>query len=240
MSFQFLALRSQESLDFKAQLAQLQDPKRALRFSFNANIDFQNWVNMSDAAPISVAATSFEAAWRSLANSRLLPFALLAIGTVSNVAYAHTPLVAFAVMSGTLLPRRRALAVAVLIWLVNQGVGFGWRGYPLADSAFIWGGLMGLGTFLVAMFASWRPGIARTSWLGHWLWWAIALLVGFGLYQGPILLAYPLLADGHWITGAIVLKLLWKQTVWAGAIAMAYGLLLWRQLTAAPLSQTRP
>ena len=82
---------------------------------------------------------SFLQAWRSLAESRFLPLALLAVGSASNVVYAHTPLVAFAAMSGVILPRRRAILVVLLIWLVNQGVGFGLRDYPLTAVAFRWG-----------------------------------------------------------------------------------------------------
>lgn len=185
----------------------------------------------------SVIATRFETAWRSLATSRWWPFALLAVGTASNGIHAHTPLVAFAAMSGVTLLRRRAITIALLIWLVNQSVGFGLRGYPLSATAFTWGALMGLGTLLVVAFVSWRPGFARTSWPGHWLWCALSLLVGFGLYQGLILLVHPLMADGHWMDWAIVVKLFVKDLAWAGMIAIVHGLFLWRQATALPLSQ---
>ncbi|MEM6435561.1 MAG: hypothetical protein AAF773_17170 [Cyanobacteria bacterium P01_D01_bin.115] len=151
--------------------------------------------------------------------------------------YAHTPLVAFAFISGLVLTQRRAIAVAMLIWMINQAVGFGLRGYPLTGNAFTWGALMGLGTLLVVTFASWRPGFAQTTWMGHGLWLAIALLVGFGLYQGLILLVHPLMADGHWMDWAIVMQLGVKQMIWAGTIAIVHSLLLWRQVAALPLSQ---
>lgn len=190
---------------------------------------------MFDTAKVAPAAHPFQLAWQSLAHSRLLTLMLIALGTASNVLYAHTPLVALATMSGVTLPRRRAIAVALLLWLVNQSMGFGLRGYPLTATALTWGTLMGLGTLLVVAFASWRPILARTTWLGHWLWLAIALLVGFGLYQGLILLAYPVMADGHWMDGAVVVKLFVKQFVWAGAIALGHSLLLWRRILSSPL-----
>ena len=56
----------------------------------------------------SLTASGFSQAWRSLARSRLWPCLLLALGTASNVVYAHTPLVAFAALSGVSLSRRRA------------------------------------------------------------------------------------------------------------------------------------
>lgn len=155
---------------------------------------------------------------------------LLATGTASNLVYAHTPLVAFAAISGAMLTRRRAIATALLIWLINQSVGFGLRGYPLTGVAFTWGALMGLGTLLVAVIASWRPKFSRASWSGHCLWMAIAVLGGFTLYQGMILLAFPLLASGHTMSWNIVVGLLVKQLIWAGAITLGYSLLLWRRL----------
>ncbi|MGF1482046.1 MAG: hypothetical protein ACFB4I_21625 [Cyanophyceae cyanobacterium] len=171
---------------------------------------------------------SFEQVWQSLAHNRWLPFALLAIATASNVVYAHPPLVAFATMSGVMLTRQRAVTVALLSWLINQGIGFGLRGYPLTGVAFAWGILMGLGTLLVVALASWRPFFSQSTWTGHFLWLAIAVLSGFVLYQGSILLAFPVLSDGHYLDWDIVAKLFLKQLVWAGAIALGHSLLLWR------------
>lgn len=173
----------------------------------------------------------FSYGWRSLAHTRWLPFALLALGTASNVIYAHTPLVAFAAMSGVALNRRRAIVIALSIWLVNQAIGFGLRGYPISAAAFAWGALMGIGTLLVAAFASIQPRFSQSSWAGHFLWVAIAVLGGFVLYQGLIMLAYPVIADGHFMSWEIIAKLFVKQVVWAGAINLGHGVGLWRQLS---------
>lgn len=173
----------------------------------------------------------FSYGWREIAHSRWLPFAFLTLGTASNVIYAHAPLVAFAAMSGVTLNRRRAIATALLLWLVNQAIGFGLRGYPLSATAFTWGALMGLGTLLVVAFASIRPGFSQLSWAGHALWIAIALIGGFALYQGLIMLAYPAMADGHFMSWEIIGQLFVKQVMWTGAIALGHGLALWRQLS---------
>ncbi|MEB3213336.1 MAG: hypothetical protein VKL39_18445 [Leptolyngbyaceae bacterium] len=173
----------------------------------------------------------FSRGWRSLAHSPWLPFALLALGTASNAVYAHTPLVAFAAMSGVVLNRRRAIAIALLIWFVNQIIGFGLRGYPLNTTAFTWGALMGIGTLLVVTFSSIRPGFSQSSWAGHGVWVAIALIGGFVLYQGLIMLAYPVIADGHFMGLDIIAKLFVKQAMWTGAIALGHGALLWQQCT---------
>ena len=171
--------------------------------------------------------SGFEQTWQSLAKSRFLLFALLTIGTASNYFSAHAPLAALATVSSVTLTRRRAIAISLLMWLVNQGVGFGLRGYPLMPVAFSWGILMGIGTLLVAVGASWRPAFSRSTWVGHWLWIAIATLGGFMLYQGMILLAFPWLAGGHTMDWDIVGKLFSKQTTWVGAIAIGHSFLLW-------------
>ncbi len=175
--------------------------------------------------------TRFSRAGRSLAHGQLLPFLLLALAAASNSLYAHAPLVSFAAMSGVMLSRERAIAVALAIWLVNQIIGFGLRGYPLTGTAFMWGALMGIGTLLAVVFASLRPPFSRSSWAGHVSWAIIAVMVGFGLYQGLILLAYPLMADGHAMGWDVVAKIFGTQVVWAGAIALGHGALLWRQIT---------
>lgn len=153
------------------------------------------------------ATTRFSRAWRSLAHSRLLPFLLLALGTASNSLCAHVPLVSFAATSGAVLPRRRAIAVA------------------------------GVGTLLAVIWASLRPAFSRSSWAGHFSWEIVAVMVGFVLYQGLILLAYPLMAEGHAMGWDVVAKIFGEQVVWAGAIALGHGALLWQQMTLLSLTQ---
>ncbi|AOX03149.1 hypothetical protein BJP34_30220 [Moorena producens PAL-8-15-08-1] len=167
-------------------------------------------------------------AWKLLANGRFWPFTLLLVGVASNGVYAHAPLAAFASMSGATLSRQRAVGVALLVWLVNQAIGFGLRGYPLTSTAFTWGALMGIGTLLAAVAASWWPGWCRDSFSRYLTWMAIASLLGFALYQGLILFAYPVLADGHRMGWEIVGKLFVKHLIWSGGITIVHSLLLWR------------
>ena len=192
---------------------------------------------MIPASTLSHRSVDLSDGWRSLAHSRWLPFSLLALGAASNAIYAHAPLVAFAAMSGVILNRRRAIVIAVLIWFMNQAIGFGLRGYPLDTIAFTWGALMGIGTLLVVTFASIRPGLNQSSWAGHWLWVVIALIGGFVLYQGLIMLAYPVMADGHSMGWDIIAKLFVKHVMWTGAIALGHGALLWRHLSQLRLAQ---
>ena len=169
-------------------------------------------------------------AWRLIANGRFWPFTLLVAGVASNGVYAHAPLAAFACMSGATLSRRRAIGVALLIWLVNQAIGFGLRGYPLTSTAFTWGVLMGIGTLLAAVAASWRPGWCQDSFSRYLRWMAIATLLGFAVYQSLILFAFPVLADGHLMGWEIVSKLFIKHLTWAGGITIVHSILLWRTI----------
>jgi len=178
----------------------------------------------------SVLTHRFESAWQSLASNRWIPLVILAVGTASNLRYAHTPLVAFAVTSGVMLKRRQAITISLLLWLVNQTIGFSLRGYPFSTTALTWGVLMGVGTLMAVGFSSWRPAFARTSLAGHVLWLVIALLAGFFLYQGLILVAYPLLADGHSMGRDIITKLFIKQAIWTGFLSFGHSLLLWIRL----------
>lgn len=180
--------------------------------------------NSSKAGP-----ATFEMAWRSLACSPWLCSGLLALGIASNTVHAHVPLVAFAATGGVMLRRRRAITTVLLIWLANQLIGFGWRGYPVSATALSWGALMGLGTLLVVLLSSERPGFSRSSGRGHAIWQAVVLIAGVALYDGMILLAHPLLADGHAMGWATLLAVVRKQVVWAGAIALGHGWLLHRR-----------
>jgi hypothetical protein len=128
-----------------------------------------------------------------------------------------------------MLPRRRAVATVLLIWLANQLIGFGWRGYPQSATAFTWGAVMGLGTLLAVLLASWRPRFSRRSWRGHAIWQAFAVLAAVVLLQGTILLAYPLLGDGHALGWGTLLAIVRQQLLWAGALALGHGWLLRRR-----------
>jgi hypothetical protein len=120
--------------------------------------------------------------------------------------------------------------VALLIWLVNQTIGFGLRDYPLTAVAFTWGILMAFGTVLTVIVASGRLGMNQNSWLGYLCGMAIAILLGFAIYQGLILFAFPVLADGHLMGWEIVGKLFIKHLTWAGGITIVHSLLLWRTI----------
>jgi len=174
----------------------------------------------------SEASSAINAAWRAIAHSNGWGFCLLAGGIASAIVYPHAPLAAFAAMAGVSLPRQRAIALIGILWLVNQGLGFWMRDYPLTGISFGWGAVMGSGALLAAVLASWRPGFSQRSWAGYLGWGAIAIFGSFAVYQGLIVAVFPVLAAGHGMDAALVARLLGTHLRWVGAIAPVYALLL--------------
>ncbi len=171
----------------------------------------------------SVRTPLFVKGWQAIAYSRLWPMILLAIGVASSLIYAHAPLPAFAAVSGMTLPRRRAFGLVGALWAISQGLGFTLRGYPLELTAIAWGAVMGVGALFAVNLSSRRPAALQRDWRGHWTWGAIALAGSVVLYQGLILLAFPLLASGHSMGWGVVGQLLLKQVAWATAIAVCHA-----------------
>ena len=173
----------------------------------------------------------FASAFTEIESSRWLPLGLLAAGTLSAVVTPHAPLAAFAATSGVLLRPRRAVAVALLIWLIDQASGLGLRGYPLEQLSVTWALVMGSGTVAVALLASQGPGLRRRSWSGHALWSLLALVGGFLLYQGTIILVYPFIVDGHTMGADVITGLLRQQLAWGGALMLGHGLWMQSKIT---------
>lgn len=181
---------------------------------------------MSIYQPAPADSKGWSTGWSAIAQSHLWWFLVLAIGSSSSIVYAHAPLVAFAASTGATLTRRKAVLVALAIWLVNQIYGYTLRQYPLAPNSLAWGLLMGVGTLLVTWLAALRPKFSQTHWIGHLLWLVGAAVGGFVLFEGIILLALPLLTEGHSLGWDILLKLFVKEMIWTGAIALCHSLLV--------------
>ena len=173
----------------------------------------------------------FASTFAEIEASRWLPLGLLAAGTLSAVVTPHAPLAAFAATSGVLLRPRRAVAVALLIWLIDQASGLGLRGYPLEQLSVTWALVMGSGTVAVALLASRGPGFRRRSWSGHALWSLLALVGGFLLYQSTIVLVYPVIVDGHTMGADVITELLRQQLAWGGALMLGHGLWMQNKIT---------
>jgi len=170
--------------------------------------------------------TTLESSWqwgsRSLYDSRLWYYGLLAAGSISNVLYFCTvPLVGIGVLAGTTLPRRRALTVLLTMWFVNQLLGFTVRGYPYTVSTFAWGGVMLLGAILSVLLASLRPAFHHTP-LRHGLWLTLSLLLGFCLYELVIWLGGLALGGVHGFTLSVLAEILLGNALWGGGLAAVH------------------
>ncbi|MEB3278942.1 MAG: hypothetical protein VKK42_08505 [Lyngbya sp.] len=168
----------------------------------------------------------WENRWIAVAKSRFWQILFLAIGTGSTIIYPHAPLVAFGTIAGTTLNRKRAILLGLIVWLVNQLYGFLIRDYPRSPDAFAWGLIMGAGVVLVTGFASIRPRFSRQQTFGHVLWIILAAIFGFVLYESLILLAFPVLTDGHSMGWNILQKLFVKNMIWTAGLGICYGLVL--------------
>ncbi|PSN12290.1 hypothetical protein C7293_20790 [filamentous cyanobacterium CCT1] len=182
--------------------------------------------------------TSWQQGSRSLYDSRLWYYGLLAAGSVSNVLYYCTvPLVGIGVLAGTTLPRRRALLVLLPLWLVNQLLGFTVRGYPYTVSTFAWGGVMLLGATLAVLLASIRPAYGHDQ-SRHGLWLAFSLALGFVLYELVIWLGGFALGGVHGFTASVLGEILLGNAIWGGGLAIVHWGLVQRWMRFKRLRRT--
>lgn len=179
----------------------------------------------NSAPSVSPAISPWEQRWGSMTHSSLWFFSLLGLGSLGSLVYPHAPLAGFAIAAGTTLPLKKGLIAMTAIWLVNQAIGFGWRGYPLTVEALTWGAVMVLGSWIVLMLASLRPSFSRQSWRGHFVWVALSLCLGFGLYQSTILLGGWLMGSTHQLPLPVLAKLFRKELVATALLSGLYGLL---------------
>jgi hypothetical protein len=170
--------------------------------------------------------------WNTVANHRLWPLLLLAIGSASSIIYPHPPFVAFAAIAGTTLRARTAIGVAMMIWLVNQFYGYTIRQYPWSLDSLLWGLMLGLGTLIVSALAALRPSFSQYTLKGHWGWLGAVALGGFVVFESLILGVDWLLTGGHTLTLAITRSILSNTIVWTTALALVHLLFAWLMVRA--------
>ena len=88
-----------------------------------------------------------------------LALPVLAAVPLSLALACATPFAALAALAAA-LPRREALSLAGLAWLLNQAIGFGLLGYPLDPATLGWGLAIGAGTLAAAAAAGALPRLA--------------------------------------------------------------------------------
>jgi hypothetical protein len=144
----------------------------------------------------------------------LFCFALLtAACALASFAFAcATPFAAFAVVAAAMLPLRPALLTVTAAWLVNQGIGFAFLGYPAEMNTVLWGVAIGVAALIAtAASASVLRSLPRS---GSPTALLIALIAGYAAYELVLFAATPLLGGAGAFTLAIigrlgVLNLLW-------------------------------
>lgn len=159
--------------------------------------------------------TLWSTQWQAIAHSRIWFMSVLAISAFSSVIYPHPPLVAFGAIAGTTFKPKRAILIAMLIWLMNQVYGYTLRQYPWTADSLLWGSMMGLGTLIVTMLTSLRPPFSQKMLKGHCLWVGSIALVGFTAFESLILALDWLLIGSHMLTWAITGSLFAKEVIWA-------------------------
>jgi hypothetical protein len=81
----------------------------------------------------------------------------LLIGSCALASFGFacaTPFAAFAVVAADMLPLPLALLVMIVVWIVNQSIGFVALGYPLDANTLLWGFAIGAGALAATAEAS--------------------------------------------------------------------------------------
>lgn len=169
-----------------------------------------------------VAPLQWSVVWNTVAYHRLWTFFLVAIGAFSSVIYPHPPFVAFGAIAGTTLKPKRAVLVAMSIWLVNQVYGYTVRQYPWSADSLLWGLMLGLGTLIVTALALLRSPFSQKMLKGHCLWLSASVLLGFAAFQSLILTVDWLLTGSHTLTWAIAHSILINTTLWTISLTLIY------------------
>ncbi|MCH9055782.1 hypothetical protein L5220_07655 [Synechococcus sp. PCC 6716] len=166
--------------------------------------------------------SQWSSAWNHTTSNYLWTLLLIAIGAFSSIIYPHPPFVAFGAIAGTTLKPKRAILIALSIWLVNQVYGYTLRQYPWSADSLLWGFILGLGTFIVTALALLRPTFSQRTLRGYCLWLGAITFLGFVVFQCLILLVDWLLIGSHTLTWAITRGILINTTIWTIALALIH------------------
>ena len=122
--------------------------------------------------------------------------ALLVIASIAfSLGFAcATPFAAFAAAAALTMNRRDAMLLVGLVWLANQGVGFGVLHYPWTADCLAWGVGLGIVALLSALGAEF--GAKRFTALNGILASTAAFLSAFGVYEGLLFIASMIFQSG--------------------------------------------
>ena len=169
----------------------------------------------------------------AIAKSNWWQMFLIAIGSASSIIYPHVPLVGFAAVAGNTLTRNKALISVMSIWFANQLYGFTIRQYPRTLESVTWGLVMGLGMLTVTWLMTLQPKFSRRSFRGYLLWLALAVVGGYAIYQGSIVLITQLMG-GHGFSFTILWQIFLKDAGWAVVLSAIHSSLVWLVIQTIP------
>jgi hypothetical protein len=162
---------------------------------------------------------------RRARDSRGLGLAWLALLLVAAIGSSFTfacvtPFCAFAVLTAGTMSRGGALATTLMVWAINQTLGYGVSHYPLDLSSVAWGGAIALGALAATLAARASFGALR----GYSLWHSIpvAFVAALIAYEGLLFVvslvlggsanfaididAKVALSDAGWLVGIGILR----------------------------------
>jgi hypothetical protein len=120
---------------------------------------------------------------------------LVAASIAFSLGFAcATPFAAFAAAAALTMNRRDAMLLVGLVWLANQGVGFGVLHYPWTADCLAWGVGLGIVALLSALGAEF--GAKRFIAVNGLLASTVAFLSAFGVYEGLLFIASMIFQSG--------------------------------------------
>jgi hypothetical protein len=120
---------------------------------------------------------------------------LVAASIAFSLGFAcATPFAAFAAAASLTMNRRDAMLLVALVWLANQGVGFGVLHYPWTADTLAWG--VGLGIIALLSTLGAEFGAKRLIALNRTLASTVAFFSAFGVYEGLLFTASMIFRSG--------------------------------------------
>ncbi|MBF2055983.1 MAG: hypothetical protein IGQ45_01925 [Cyanobacterium sp. T60_A2020_053] len=182
---------------------------------FPDDADKINWVNCQ----------------KTVNNSSIWFFSLLALGSFSNVVFTCAlPLVGFGALASTSLSKSKAIITILLMWLVNQVIGFTMRDYPLDFSTFAWGVVILLGGLLATMFGLFRFERYSSSFRQYLISIFASLMIGYIAYQAMIWVGGAVLGGLHGFNLAVLWQVFSVNALWTIALMVVHNVLIAQKL----------
>jgi hypothetical protein len=148
---------------------------------------------------------------------------LLAIGTACSVLGCELPFAGLAAAAALNLSRRSSIVVLLLIWAINQVLGFSVHAYPRTPSTFMWGVALGIATLVAFAAARALRANVFAAFGGAFVVFELVLVafsLGLGGWEAyaPRWMFEILAINAAWFAGAhVTLRLVARQPILSAA-----------------------